>query len=132
MNIITSVGGADSPPFSGAGSMSANGASMESPVNPWAAAHSSVEFHILRKRLHGFVFPMTGLFLAWYFLYVLSAAFAPHLMAIKVIGNLNIGLVFGLLQFVSTFLITTVYVGFANRDLDPLGNRIRERIEGAA
>ena len=54
-----------------------------------------------------FVFPMTAFFLSWYFLYVLLAAFAPHYMAIRVVGNVNIGLIFGLLQFVSTFAITT-------------------------
>jgi uncharacterized membrane protein (DUF485 family) len=139
MNAISSVGGADSAPFGGSGSVPVGGlgsgpvvggADRGHPVDPWAAAHTSVEFHILRKRLHGFVFPMTALFLSWYFLYVLLAAFAPHLMAIKLMGNINIGLVFGLLQFVSTFAITTVYVRFANRDLDPLGSRIRQRLEG--
>lgn len=114
MSITESVGGADTAP----------------PTDPWAAAHTSVDFAMLRKRLRGFVFPMTAFFLAWYFLYVLSAAFAPHFMAIKVVGNINIGLIFGLLQFVSTFAITTVYVRFANRRLDPIGSRIRERIEG--
>jgi uncharacterized membrane protein (DUF485 family) len=36
----------------------------------------------------------------------------------------------GLLQFVSTFAITTVYVKYANRNLDPLAERIREDVEG--
>ncbi|MGH3946252.1 MAG: DUF485 domain-containing protein, partial [Pseudonocardiaceae bacterium] len=83
-------------------------------------------------RLRSFVFPMTAFFLAWYFLYVLLAAFAPQFMAIKVAGNINIGLIIGLLQFVTTFAITTVYVRFANKHLDPVGDRIREQIEGAA
>lgn len=101
-------------------------------VDPWAVAHASTEFATLRKRLRGFVFPMTAFFLAWYFLYVLLAAFAPHFMAIKVTGNINIGLIFGLLQFVSTFAITTIYVRYADRDLDQLSNRIREHVEGGA
>jgi len=41
-------------------------------------------------------------------------------------------LVFGLLQFVSTFAITTIYVRYADRYLDPVSNRIRERVEGGA
>jgi uncharacterized membrane protein (DUF485 family) len=97
---------------------------------PWTAAYSSAEFATLRRRLRGFVFPMTALFLAWYFAYVLLAAFAPHLMAIKVAGNINVGLIFGLLQFVSTFAITMMYVRFANRKLDPVSSRIREQVEG--
>ena len=66
----------------------------------------SEEFGDLRRRFRRFVFPMTALFLAWYFLYVILAAFAPAFMSTKVWGNINIGLVFGLLQFVSTFAIT--------------------------
>ncbi|MDQ2880886.1 MAG: DUF485 domain-containing protein [Actinomycetota bacterium] len=102
------------------------------PVDPWATAHTSKEFATLRQRFRGFVLPMTAFFLAWYFLYVLLAAFAPHYMATKVVGNVNIGLIFGLLQFVSTFAITTVYVRFASRNLDPLSSQIRERVEGGA
>jgi uncharacterized membrane protein (DUF485 family) len=100
------------------------------PTDPWTAAHASAEFATLRMRLRGFVFPMTAFFLAWYFLYVLLAAFAPHFMAIKVAGNVNLGLIIGLLQFVSTFAITTIYVRFAGRYLDPVSSRIRERVEG--
>lgn len=108
------------------------GVGMPPPVDPWAAAHTSAEFATLRRRFRGFVFPATAFFLAWYFLYVLLAAFAPHFMAVKVVGNVNIGLIFGLFQFVSTFAITTVYVRFASRNLDPLGSQIRERVEGGA
>jgi uncharacterized membrane protein (DUF485 family) len=105
-------------------------ADRDRPADPWALAQSSAEFATLRGRLRKFVFPMTLFFLAWYFAYVLLAAFAPHLMVIKVIGNLNTGLIFGLLQFVSTFAITMIYVRFANRKLDPISSRIRDQVEG--
>jgi len=38
--------------------------------------------------------------------------------------------VFGLLQFVSTFAITFLYVRFADRKLDPLAAQLRSEIEG--
>ena len=98
----------------------------------WVATQQSAEFVQLRRRLRGFVFPMAALFLAWYLLYVLLAAYASDFMATKVIGNVNVGLILGLLQFVSTFAITTLYVMFANKNLDPDAERIRERIEGGA
>ena len=44
-------------------------------------------------------------------------------MSIKVLGNINVGLIFGLLQFVSTFAITAWYVTFADRRLDPLAEQ---------
>jgi uncharacterized membrane protein (DUF485 family) len=96
----------------------------------WEDISSRPEFQELRRRLRSFVFPMTGLFLAWYLLYVLMATYAPSFMAIKLLGNINVGLVFGLLQFVSTFLITFLYVRFADRKLDPLAADLRSEIEG--
>lgn len=101
------------------------------PTDPWVAAQQSPEFVGLRRKLRLFVFPMTAFFLIWYFLYVALAAFAPDLMAIPVAGNINVGLIIGLLQFVSTFAITTLYVSYANKNLDPVGTRIRERVEGS-
>ncbi|WP_371503558.1 DUF485 domain-containing protein [Allokutzneria sp. NRRL B-24872] len=95
----------------------------------WAAMQASPEFGDLRRRLRRFVFPMTALFLGWYLLYVILADYAHGFMSIKVIGNINIGLVLGLLQFVSTFLITTLYVRHANKNLDPLAEDLRRRVE---
>lgn len=77
------------------------------------------EFGDLRRRFRRFVFPMTALFLAWYFLYVLLAAYAPDFMSQKVWGEINVGLLFGLGQFVSTFVITILYVRWADREFDP-------------
>lgn len=93
---------------------------------------SSPEFEALRHRFRSFIFPMTGAFLAWYFLYVLMAVFAPGFMATKVLGNINIGLIFGLLQFVSTFGITMYYRRWADTKFDPQAQHLREEIEGVA
>lgn len=90
----------------------------------------SEEFGELRRRFRRFVFPMTALFLAWYFLYVVLAAFASDFMSTKVWGNINVGLIFGLLQFVSTFAITISYVRWADREFDPTAERLRGQIEG--
>lgn len=92
----------------------------------------SHEFAELRRKLRRFVFPMSAAFLVWYLLYVLLASYAPGFMAVKLAGNINVGLVIGLLQFVTTFLITTLYVRYANRHLDPAAERLREQIEGSA
>jgi len=98
----------------------------------WETIQQSAEFTQLRRRLRGFVFPMTVAFLVWYLLYVLLSDYAHGFMSTKVFGNINIGLIFGLLQFVSTFLITWLYVRHANKSLDPVSDKIREDIEGGA
>ena len=88
------------------------------------------EFAELRSRLRRFVFPMSAAFMLWYLAYVLLATYAPDFMAIPVLGNINAGLVVGLLQFVSTFVITGLYVRYADRQLDPVAEGIRTRMEG--
>ena len=50
-------------------------------------------------------------------------------MSQPLFGNINVGLVMGLLQFVTTFVVTTLYVRFADRVLDPASARIREEME---
>lgn len=89
---------------------------------------ASPEFKALRRRLRRFVFPMSALFLCWYLAYVLLASYAKPFMAIKLAGNITVGLVLGLLQFVSTFVITTLYVRFARRAVDPAAAEIRARV----
>lgn len=89
----------------------------------------SREFADLRHRFRTFIFPLVVLFLVWYFLYVLLAAFAPDFMGIKVWGNINVGLLFGLGQFVSTFAITMAYRRWADRKFDPAAERLREHVE---
>ncbi|HET8641927.1 MAG TPA: DUF485 domain-containing protein [Pseudonocardiaceae bacterium] len=102
------------------------------PGRDWSEVQSSAEFVELRRRLRRFVFPMTAAFLAWYLLYVLLATYARGFMSQKLFGNINIGLVLGLLQFVSTFLITWLYVRYANRRLDPLAEQLRADLEEGA
>ena len=89
------------------------------------AVQASPEFQDLRRTLRRFVFPMTAFFLIWYASYVLLGAFAHDLMATKVWGNINLGLIIGLGQFLTTFLITGLYIRFANRELDPRAAAIR-------
>jgi uncharacterized membrane protein (DUF485 family) len=91
---------------------------------------STEQFKELRKRHRSFVFPLSIAFLLWYFAYVLLADYAVDFMSTKVWGNINIGLILGLLQFVSTFAITGWYVSYANRKLDPIAAEIRQEIEG--
>jgi uncharacterized membrane protein (DUF485 family) len=93
---------------------------------------ASAEFQDLKRRLRRFVFPMTVAFLAWYLLYVLLSAYARGFMGHKLLGNINVAYVFGLLQFVSTFLIAWVYARYADRNLDPIADRLRAEIEGSS
>ena len=97
----------------------------------YVAVQASPEFVGLRKTLRGFVFPMTVAFFLWYALYVILSAYARPFMSIKVLGHINVALIFGLLQFLSTFVIAWAYARFADRKLDPVADEIKARLEGA-
>ena len=93
-------------------------------------AQNSPEFAELKRRFRRFAFPMTFAFFAWYLLYVLLSTYAPDFMSTDVFGNVNLGILLGLAQFVTTFAITGWYVSYSNRRLDPIAAEIRHEIEG--
>ena len=88
--------------------------------------HETAEFTELRRRYRGFAFPATVAFLSWYLLYVVMSMWAPDFMSTKLWGNINVALVFGLLQFVTTFLIAWLYSRYSTKNLDPLARRLDE------
>jgi uncharacterized membrane protein (DUF485 family) len=65
-----------------------------------------------------------SLFLGWYLLYVFGVVFARDLMAYRIAGNVNVALVFGVLQFAAAFVLAWRYTRHARRVLDPLAARI--------
>ena len=93
--------------------------------------HATTEFHDLRRRYRGFAIPATIAFLAWYLLYVVMSNWAEDFMNTKLVGNINVALVFGLLQFVSTFAIAWLYARHANKELDPLAEGLEKRYNEA-
>lgn len=97
----------------------------------YIAVEESERFRGLKRMQRSFVFPLAAFFLIWYFVYVLLAAFAPAFMSQRVWGDITVGLLFGLGQFVTTFVITMAYVSFANRKLDPIAEEIRDELEKA-
>ena len=99
------------------------------PTERYLAVQRSDDFVRLRRMLRSFVFPMTVAFFLWYALYVLLSAYARGFMSIKLVGNINVALLFGLLQFVSTFLIAWYYSRYAAATLDPLADRIGAELE---
>ena len=102
---------------------------VEHPETDYERVQNSQEFQQLRRRFRNFVFPMTAFFLAWYLLYVLLAAYAHDFMSIRVTGNITVGLLLGLGQFVSTFAITMIYASWANKRQDAVAERLRRHIE---
>jgi len=93
------------------------------------ALAATPEFSQLRKLYRGFVFPATIAFLTWYLLFVVLSNWATDFMDIKVVGNINVALVFGLLQFLTTFLLAYLYSRFSSAKLDPLARQLNDQYE---
>ncbi len=95
----------------------------------YVAEEQSPRFTELKRKHRSFVLPLTVFFLAWYFAYVLLSTFARDFMATPVSGAITVGLLLGLGQFVTTFVITMWYVSYANKKLDPISSEIRADLE---
>ena len=93
------------------------------------ALHGAEEFTELRRRYRSFVFPATVAFLAWYLLYVVLSNWANDFMSIRLVGNVNVALVFGVLQFVTTFVLAWLYSRYSTAKLDPLARALDAKYE---
>lgn len=107
-------------------------AEASTPDVDYRAVQQSDRFQQLKKRQRSFVFPVLAACLVWYLAYVLLAMYAHDFMSTEVFGHVNVAMILGLLQIVTTFAVTMWYVRFAGRRLDPLAGEIRESIESGA
>ncbi|MFC4056586.1 DUF485 domain-containing protein [Actinomadura syzygii] len=82
-------------------------------------------FRLLRRRYRRSALVAATLFLGWYFAYVGLSAFARGFMARPVAGDVNVALLLGLVQIVSTFVMAGAYLAYARRRLDPLAGELR-------
>jgi uncharacterized membrane protein (DUF485 family) len=87
------------------------------------------DFEELRRRYRRFAFPATVAFMVWYITYVICNNWARDFMDTPVIGHINIAVVFGLLQFLSTFVIAYLYARYSTKNLDPLADKLRHEFE---
>ncbi len=85
----------------------------------------SAAFQEVRSRYRRFVVPAVVVFCAWYVAYVVTATTAPDLMARPVAGAVNVGLLAGLGQFLTTFLLTWAYARHARLRRDRAALELR-------
>ena len=70
-----------------------------------------------------FLVPMTIIFMVGYVGLTVIAGFAKGLMAVKVVGSLNLGFTLIALNYVLSWVLALVYERIANRIFDPLASR---------
>ena len=77
---------------------------LDATPSAYQEVQASPEFVSLRRRWRGFIFTMSAVFLGWFLVYVLLSDFAHGVVDTRIGGtNFTVGLLLGLLQFVSTF-----------------------------
>jgi|SRR5690349_15294297 uncharacterized membrane protein (DUF485 family) len=80
-----------------------------------------------------FLVPMIVIYMVSYIGLTALAGFAKGLMAVKVVGSLNLGFVLIALNYLLSWVLALVYVRLANSIFDPLVARVvaRTRKRGA-
>ncbi|PVE04283.1 DUF485 domain-containing protein [Streptomyces scopuliridis] len=116
-------GGTDSSAAPAAQGPDSRGATETADI--YAEVRRSAAFQEVRGRYRRFVIPASLAFLGWYVAYVVAATAAPELMARPVAGAVNVAMVAGLGQFLSTFLLTWAYARHARLHRDRAALELR-------
>ena len=83
----------------------------------------------LDRRHRRLVWPLTACYLGYYLLLIVLAGYAPGLMRTRIAGGLTFAYVFALSQFAMVGVAAYAYVRLARAEIDPLVERVRERLE---
>lgn len=95
----------------------------------WAEIARKPAFVELHRRKTFFLYSWWAFSAGSYFLLLLGAGYTPRLFGIEVLGNINVGYLFALAQFVISFVIAIYYGKVADRDFDRLTRELVEQIK---
>ena len=70
-----------------------------------------------------FLVPMTIFFMIGYIGLTVAAGFAKGLMAVKVVGSLNLGFALIAFNYILSWVLALLYERIANKIFDPLASR---------
>ncbi len=86
------------------------------------------DFQELVRRRTGYGWMMAALMIVVYFAFILTIAYFPSLLAIKIAAGspISLGILLGFLILVFAFVLTGLYVHKANTQFDELTDKIKE------
>src|SRR5918994_2383521 len=90
----------------------------------WERIERSPEFQELVHRRRSFVLPATVFFLVYFMAFILLTGYAEDFMASSVYEGLTVGYCLALTQFVMVFALGILYLRKADREYDPLAQRV--------
>jgi uncharacterized membrane protein (DUF485 family) len=85
------------------------------------------EFKDLASRKDRITIRLTAVTLVVYYGFILLIAFKRDVFAAKVVGNVTFGILFGIGVIIACWLLTGVYVRWANRNYDSMVARLQEK-----
>jgi uncharacterized membrane protein (DUF485 family) len=94
------------------------------------AAHAAVRALVAAKVR--FLLPMTITYFVGYIGLTVVAGFAKDLMAVKVVGSLNVGFTLIALNYALSWSLALIYERVANRVFDPLSSAAAASAQGSA
>ena len=95
----------------------------------WVAVERAPSFQEYARKRKAFLIPATIFFLLFFFVFVFLAAFTTVLNS-KAIGPLTWAYIYGIAQFVMTWILMHIYVSQANKWDDLVEQARREVAEG--
>ena len=92
----------------------------------YEALERSDEFQKLVRAKRRWVVPATAFFLIWYTAFILLAGYAENFMGREFLfDGVTVGYALALTQFLMVWVLAGWYLRKANRDFDPLEERVR-------
>jgi uncharacterized membrane protein (DUF485 family) len=100
------------------------------PEIDWSMIEREPEFQELVHRRRSFVVPATAFFLSWYMGFIVLTAVAPDFMGERIYQGLTVGYTLALTQFLMVLVLGIWYLRKADREFDPLAQRVVDRYGG--
>lgn len=102
---------------------------MPEAQHDWAEIARNPLFKELHRKKTFFLYGWWAVSAVSYFLLLLGAGYTPGIFSIEVFGNINIGYLFALAQFVISFVIAIYYGWIADTTFDRLTNELIDQIK---
>jgi uncharacterized membrane protein (DUF485 family) len=96
----------------------------------WVGIEAQPRFRELHRRKSRFLWGLMAFSIVYYFLLPIGAAYWTELFRRPVWGPVNVGLLFGLSEFVVAWLVAFLYSRHASRNFDAMAEQLRAEAEG--
>lgn len=103
---------------------------MNQDPKPQLSAHEMLqdpEFKRLAQRKNSISIVLTAIMMLIYFGFIFLMAFAPSVLKTAA-GNATLGIPFGIGVIILAWILTGIYVRWANNEYDTLVARVKERL----